>query len=762
MAKAQVMVPAELAQETAEFQPGDELLSADELQTISLFQTLKKAPSFEKFPGTTVLRRGVPGRIIFSQGQPGSTAFYILTCEDVLEVRKQQLRNVVARLEGSDEEDSDSSSSEFFTQFSEMELTTRKQELLEEIDELQQRVDNIKNSEPETQGQARRVASARLLVQLDDGQVKRSWLNRIFGSFSRRSQPAADLLPRSVPTDGPTDIDTNTMEAPMHEGDIFGEMSCINRAPRSATVTIEEDCYLLEMLRNVLDMLQRDKSFRSRMDDLYRQRVMETNVRRMALFASLSDHEYAQLRDSIDLEVFDAGRIILEEGAPSDSLYVIRSGMVKTVLHTGCRLREQDFNKDHWTELVRELAAAVTAEDSTPQRKIWNKLKPELRAVITEKSAQQPPSQELKQLLIDGLNQYVREGELHLDRAFGKKRESIARTIGDHQLQLTLEPFPEKADHWSELESRIFHRVLLECVFPKGMPRRIATNQPMQTLSYLGRGEILGEMGVFRDKPRSATCIAYDHPEGFHQRIPDSRTGAVPSRVELVRIPAAPFRELMNSSPKLKYQIEELIRWREQDAEKQKKATSAGIDDTPALSAEFEELGLVQGQKLMLIDLDRCTRCNACVEACVGAHSDGHTRLYLDGPRFEKYLIPLTCRSCLDPVCMIGCPVGSINRGDNGEIIIRNWCIGCEMCADQCPYGAIQMNELQNVELSNAQSSLLDPSTIVKTVTERAVVCDLCRTLPSQDPVCVYACPHDAAIRVNSRQFFVETDQTSN
>jgi Fe-S-cluster-containing hydrogenase component 2 len=43
---------------------------------------------------------------------------------------------------------------------------------------------------------------------------------------------------------------------------------------------------------------------------------------------------------------------------------------------------------------------------------------------------------------------------------------------------------------------------------------------------------------------------------------------------------------------------------------------------------------------------------------------------------------------------------------------------------------------------------------VEKGVTQVAVVCDLCSTLPGKSPACVRACPHDAAMRVDARRNF--------
>ena len=99
----------------------------------------------------------------------------------------------------------------------------------------------------------------------------------------------------------------------------------------------------------------------------------------------------------------------------------------------------------------------------------------------------------------------------------------------------------------------------------------------------------------------------------------------------------------------------------------------------------------MEAQSLLVLDLDKCTRCDNCVRACADAH-DGVTRLVREGLRFDKYLMATSCRQCRDPLCMVGCPVGSIRRRNSLEVIIEDWCIGCGLCANNCPYGNINLH----------------------------------------------------------------------
>src|SRR5579863_4565727 len=68
---------------------------------------------------------------------------------------------------------------------------------------------------------------------------------------------------------------------------------------------------------------------------------------------------------------------------------------------------------------------------------------------------------------------------------------------------------------------------------------------------------------------------------------------------------------------------------------------------------QFLNQGLMEAQSLLILDLDRCTRCDQCVRACADAH-DGVSRLIRDGLRFDRYLVATSCRQCRDPLCMVG------------------------------------------------------------------------------------------------------------
>ncbi len=221
---------------------------------------------------------------------------------------------------------------------------------------------------------------------------------------------------------------------------------------------------------------------------------------------------------------------------------------------------------------------------------------------------------------------------------------------------------------------------------------------------------------------RTATCTALDH-------------------VEVVRYPATIFGRWWSDSPSVRAGLEAVA------AERQRGECSSGCRRYRTCpSINFLSQGLMEAQSLLILDLNNCTRCDACVNACADAH-DGVTRLVREGLRFEHYLVATSCRQCRDPLCMVGCPVGSIRRRNSLEVIIEDWCIGCGLCARNCPYGNINLHPfdvmVEDLERGGRKRAV---------VKQKATSCDLCTHL--KEPSCVYACPHDAAHRVDPRKFF--------
>jgi CRP-like cAMP-binding protein/Fe-S-cluster-containing dehydrogenase component len=241
-----------------------------------------------------------------------------------------------------------------------------------------------------------------------------------------------------------------------------------------------------------------------------------------------------------------------------------------------------------------------------------------------------------------------------------------------------------------------------------------------RVLNYVGPGGYIGEIGLLselRDLAptgvRTATCAALDH-------------------VDSVRITPEDFRAILDEAPALRSAVIAEARKRLEDNQR-------NVWEAHAQPLEsFLDQGLMNAQNLLVLDLVKCTRCDECTKACADTHQ-GVTRLIREGLRFDKFLVASSCRSCLDPYCMVGCPVGSIRRHQSSEIIIENWCIGCGLCAENCPYGNINMVEQFD---KKAQAEV-----------RKATTCDVCTSLgPGHEPSCVYACPHDAAHRMKGSE----------
>jgi Fe-S-cluster-containing dehydrogenase component/CRP-like cAMP-binding protein len=148
------------------------------------------------------------------------------------------------------------------------------------------------------------------------------------------------------------------------------------------------------------------------------------------------------------------------------------------------------------------------------------------------------------------------------------------------------------------------------------------------------------------------------------------------------------------------------------------------------------------GTESMVIDMDRCTRCDDCVRACASTH-DGNPRFLRHGPMIDNLMIANACMHCVDPVCMIGCPTGAIHRTSfGGEVVINPaTCIGCGTCAANCPYDSIRM-----VEVRSTQGEILVDEEFQPIL--KATKCDLCVEQAS-GPACQNACPHDALSRTD-------------
>jgi Fe-S-cluster-containing dehydrogenase component len=187
----------------------------------------------------------------------------------------------------------------------------------------------------------------------------------------------------------------------------------------------------------------------------------------------------------------------------------------------------------------------------------------------------------------------------------------------------------------------------------------------------------------------------------------------------------------------------------------------------------------------MVIDVDRCTGCEACVVACqaennipLNEEDRFHEGRAIEWIRIERYwegeypdvkakFLPVLCQHCENAPCEPVCPVYATYHNNEGmNVQVYNRCVGTRYCANNDPY-QVRFFNFWEPEWPESLENQLNPDVTVRTrgLMEKCTFCVQRIRRTERDlkndgrdlrdgelqPACAQTCPTDALVFGNMK-----------
>lgn len=203
----------------------------------------------------------------------------------------------------------------------------------------------------------------------------------------------------------------------------------------------------------------------------------------------------------------------------------------------------------------------------------------------------------------------------------------------------------------------------------------------------------------------------------------------------------------------------------------QKSFGASGEPAATAVADFFVRHGLSIATTLRVVDLTKCTGCRDCERAC--AERYGASRLRIDGPRIGPVAVADCCHTCQDQRCVAACNYDALafDTKTREVRIFESHCIGCSKCSLACPYGAIQMHDLQESPQWSAllaqrlpqdaadRADFAPDKREVERRSRTASKCDHCQTSYGGQQACISACQKEALLELSPVDLFLQRAQ---